>query len=149
MTVLITGCYGFVGSNLCSFFSKNNIKVIGIYSTKIEKSRINLVKNTYRIYKINMFNISNLEKIIKIHNITHIIHTSWIGVAGEFRNSNIQNDNLQIVNNLIKIYKKRKIQQVTFFGSQAEYKRTKSIIGEKTKLNPTTTYGVIKKKMFR
>ena len=87
--ILITGCYGFIGSHLCNKFSfENNFDVIGIYGKK-NKKRSKLLDNTIKI-KLNLFNYNKLETIIKKLKPDILIHTSWIGVSKKYSNSEIQ-----------------------------------------------------------
>ncbi len=145
--ILITGCYGFIGSHLCNKFSfENNFDVIGIYSKK-KKQRSNLLDSTIKI-KLNLFDYNKLQRIIKKLKPEILIHTSWIGVSKKYSNSEIQKKNGIIIDNILKLKKLNIIKHYLFFGSQIEYKRSLKKITERHKLEVTTLYSAEKIKSY-
>jgi len=149
LNILITGCYGFIGSNLLLSLSKNKRNnVIGIY-TKINKQRNHLIGNYNKLYELSMFDYSGLKKLITDHSIKLIIHTSWIGVSGDFKNSLTQSKNLTVIKNLVSLYKTCNLKKIIFFGSQAEYKRSKKVLSEGSAIMPVTQYGKSKSESLR
>ena len=71
--ILVTGCSGFIGFNLCLDLLKKDRKIIGIdslntyYSPKLKKQRLSVLKKNkkFEFYKINLTQKNKLEKIFK------------------------------------------------------------------------------------
>jgi nucleoside-diphosphate-sugar epimerase len=74
-----------------------------------------------------------------------ILHSAWCGVENEKRNDwNIQLSNINFLYNLLKIEQETNIKKIICLGSQAEYGVFDDIISEEDKVNPVTSYGIIK-----
>ena len=73
-----------------------------------------------------------------------LIHTAWAGVYGKYRNDEIQNTNLELIDQVIRITDNLKITKIIAFGSQAEYGPANVAVTENSPINPSTLYGRIK-----
>src|SRR5215213_5799535 len=73
MTILVTGCAGFIGSHLCEALIHKNINVIGLdnfdkfYSRDIKKANIEslLLSDKFTFYELDLCNKKELETIAK------------------------------------------------------------------------------------
>ena len=72
MTILITGCTGFLGSYLLKEFIKNNFKIIGIKRSSSNTYRINKFMNKCKFYDIDK---STLSEIFINNDIDIVINT--------------------------------------------------------------------------
>ena len=68
--ILVTGCAGYIGSQLCHILKKEKINFIGIDNLQYSSKR-NIIKNYF--YKIDISN-SKVENLIKKMNINSVIH---------------------------------------------------------------------------
>ena len=143
--ILITGASGFIGNQLLRKLrlKKNIILYLIVNKNKI----LDGSKNVNLIY-CSLLNKKKLEKKFTKIDITDIIHCAWIGVDANNRNSINQAKNVNIINNIFKALKKKKINSFIGIGSQAEYGFKKKIITEKSKLKPITFYGKAKVKVY-
>ena len=143
--ILITGASGFIGNQLLRKLrlKKNIILYLIVNKNKI----LDGSKNVNLIY-CSLLNKKKLEKKFTKIDITDIIHCAWIGVYANNRNSINQAKNVNIINNIFKALKKKKINSFIGIGSQAEYGFKKKIITEKSKLKPITFYGKAKVKVY-
>jgi nucleoside-diphosphate-sugar epimerase len=73
-----------------------------------------------------------------------LIHTAWEGVPGGLRNADIQNENILLCEQIIRIMSKLKITRLIAFGSQAEYGPANQSVTESFPANPSTLYGKVK-----
>ena len=74
MKVLITGCCGFIGYNLClKLLKKKNIRIYGIdnlnsyYDINLKKKRLSILKTSknFTFNKIDISKYNNLKKFFK------------------------------------------------------------------------------------
>ena len=123
--ILITGASGFIGNQLLRKLrlKKNIILYLILNKNKILDSS----KNINLIY-CSLLNKKKLEKKFTKIDITDIIHCAWIGVDANNRNSINQAKNVNIINNIFKALKKKKINSFIGIGSQAEYGFKKKLL---------------------
>lgn len=110
MNYLITGCAGFIGSNLIDKLLENkDIKLIGIdnlnnFYDKIikEKNIENALKNKNFIFiKNDLLDIESLDNIFNNYDINSVIHLAGYGRV----RPSIDNPKLYIDNNIIATFK--------------------------------------------
>lgn len=141
-TVLITGITGFFGSNLASFFLKNNYKVIGLHRRTSDMRRCRAFHNEVTWIELRE---GWQDKIVQIAP-EIIIHTAWEGVQAAYRDElSLQKKNLQLLSELLAIAKEIDLYQFVALGSQAEYGVLTQIAYEDQPALPTTAYGIAKK----
>ena len=81
MKILITGCAGFIGFNICNSFPRS-WKIIGIdnmnkyYDIKLKKNRLKVLlkKNNFKFKKCDISNYLDLRKVFKNNNIDFVIN---------------------------------------------------------------------------
>ena len=140
--IFITGGSGFIGSNLISYLSKKNYKIICL-STKKHRPKIKNVKYVHR--KID----SNLNKYLV--DVDLIIHCAASGVYKKENKNKIFKvnyyDSIKFFKNAYKLNCKNWI----FIGSSGEYGlvKNKPMSVKDTKLKPVNNYGKSKVKFFK
>jgi UDP-glucuronate 4-epimerase len=149
--ILITGSAGFIGFNLHNYLSKY-YEIIGCdnlssASKKTQILRLREIKNKkLRFIKLDLNNSKSIKKKLKNNKFDLIIH---LAAQPGVRASQI-NPQKTISNNLISfinIYEyavKNKIKNIFFASSSSVYGDSKTFIENRSKLNPTSIYGVSK-----
>jgi nucleoside-diphosphate-sugar epimerase len=143
--ILITGCSGFIGSELVKKLLKKKVYLYLL----INKEKPKIKSKKIRFIHCSLLNHKKLKKKIDTINITDIIHCAWVGVSSKSRNSIQQNLNLKITNNILNAIKYKKINSFINLGSQAEYGSKFYKIYENSKERPKTQYGKIKIKILK
>ena len=134
--VLITGCAGFIGSNLVSTLLKKKFKVIGIdnLSTGKKNNMKKFIKNkNFKFYKVDLLNIKSKNYIFK-NKIEFVFHLA-ANADVRFGTRNPKKDlrlNTIATFNLLNEMKKNNIKNIIFSS-------TGSIYGEPNKFPTTET----------
>ncbi|MHA1230777.1 MAG: NAD-dependent epimerase/dehydratase family protein, partial [Candidatus Helarchaeota archaeon] len=153
--ILITGCAGFIGFNLCKtlLLSKNNI--IGIdnlsasYDHLIQSNRVKNLKkhNNFLFVEENLLAISKIKTIFKQYNIDTIIHLAAnVGV----RESIVEplkyvDNNIKVTNNLLELCRMYDISQFIFSSSSSVYGSNEGYLKETMAPQPISPYAVSKR----
>ena len=82
ITILITGCVGFIGFHVSHFLTAKGYNVIGIdnvntyYDIKLKKDRLSILKKkkNFNFFKIDISNNLKLKKIFEKKNFKIVIH---------------------------------------------------------------------------
>ena len=137
--ILVTGCAGYIGSQLCYKLKKEKINFIGIDNLQYSSKR-NIIKNYF--YKIDISN-SKVENLIKKKKINSVIHCAAFSYVndGEENKEKYFNNNVLKTKKFIKICKKHSIKNFIFLSSSNVYKDGKSIFNENDLKNPKNLYG--------
>ena len=153
--ILLTGCAGFVGSNLLRYFLKKKKKVLGIDNFKLGKfeniKQFETDKNFF-FKKIDISNYLSLDKYIKSFTKNCYIKTIWhLAANSEIKDGFKDPDNdykntFLTTFNLIKIAKKYRIQNFVFASSSAIFGKIKNVKIKESSgpLLPVSTYGAMK-----
>ena len=130
-TVLVTGCAGFIGSNLCDFLLRKDYKVVGIdnfnnyYSPKVKEFNISSFSDNpnFKLYRESICNKKALENIFKENSIDYVVHlAAWAGVTYSVKNPDIYVDvNVQGTNYLAQMSVKYKVSSFIFASSSSVY----------------------------
>lgn len=157
MNYLITGCAGFIGSNLTDKLLENkDIKLIGIdnlnnfYDKNIKENNIkNALKNKNFIFiKSDLLDIESLDNIFDNHNIETVIHLAgYGGVRPSIDNPRLYIDNNIIATlNILECMKKYEAKKIIFASSSSVYGNSKeSIFTETLKVSePISPYAMTK-----
>ena len=157
MNILITGCAGFIGFNLCSSLLKNkNNKIIGIdninnyYSTKLKKDRLKILQKSknFKFYKKDLKNYNSIFKIFKSNKIKIIYHlAAQAGVRYSIDNPKKYSDsNMVGFFNLLEISRIKNVKKIIYASSSSVYGESKSFpLNEKQRTLPKNFYGLTKK----
>lgn len=157
MNYLITGCAGFIGSNLIDKLLENkDIKLIGIdnlnnFYDKIikEKNIENALKNKNFIFiKNDLLDIESLDNIFNNYDINSVIHLAgYGGVRPSIDNPKLYIDNNIISTlNILECIKKYEVKKIIFASSSSVYGNSKeSIFTETLKVSePISPYAMTK-----
>lgn len=141
--ILITGSTGYIGSHICTYFEKKNIKFIGIdnlsYSYK---------NNVSKKQKQFFFDISDLKKVNKLlikfnpKTIIHCAASSYV-LEGEKNKKKYILNNITKTKKFIEICKKRQIENFIFLSSSNVYSENsnKLTFSETSQTLPKNNYG--------
>lgn len=157
MNYLITGCAGFIGSNLIDKLLENkDIKLIGIdnlnnfYDKVIKEKNIeNALKNKNFIFiKNDLLDIESLDNIFNNYDINSVIHLAgYGGVRPSIDNPKLYIDNNIIATlNILECMKKYEVKNIIFASSSSVYGNSKeSIFTETLKVSePISPYAMTK-----
>ena len=107
MSILVTGCAGFIGFNLCNALLKKNknSKIYGVdnlnnyYDIQLKKNRLKLLKekNNFFFKKLDIKDKNKINSFIKKNSIKIIIH---LAAQAGVRYS-IQNPSAYVESNLV------------------------------------------------
>ena len=153
--VLLTGCAGFIGSNLLRYFLKNKIRVLGIDNFKLGsfKNIAKLKENkNFFFKKIDISDLSKLDNFLKSFVKIYRIKTVWhLAANSEIKNGFKDPDNdykntFLTTFNLIKIAQKHKFDNFIFASSSAIFGKLTNLKIKETSgpLLPISTYGAMK-----
>ncbi len=158
MRILVTGCAGFIGFNLCLKLLKSfsKIKVFGIdnfdkyYSPKLKKDRYKILAKNKDFYfkKIDLNDSKNLEKFVfKIKPEIIINLAAQAGVRYSLINPRkYVNTNINGFFNLCEIAKKYNIKKIFYASSSSVYGDSNSFpLKENLFIKPKNIYGLSKK----
>ena len=130
-TILITGCAGFIGSNLCQYLLEKNYKVVGVdnfndyYSPKIKKFNILSFENNSNFYLIeeDLLNYPKIEEIFKNVKIDAVIHlAAYAGVTYSFEKPLLYvRNNIEVTTNLLDLCVKYKVNNFIFSSTSSIY----------------------------
>ena len=153
--ILITGCAGFIGSNLVKYFLNQKKIIIGVDNLKLGKFKN--IKNllNYRNFSFKKLDVSNLKdldtffnrtlKKYKVDTIWHLAANSDIKDGFKDPDNDFKNTFLTTYN-LIKLAKKYKMRNFVFASSSAIYGNLndKKLSEDTGPLLPISTYGAMK-----
>jgi UDP-glucuronate 4-epimerase len=157
MTILLTGCAGFIGFHTAKKLLSKKIKVIGIdnlnnyYDIRLKKNRLKLLlkfKN-FKFKKINLTNKSKLESIFKKSKVKYVINlAAQAGVGYSLINPNAYiESNITGFLNILECCKSYKIKHLIYASSSSVYGANKKIpFAEKQEVNhPISLYAATKR----
>jgi len=151
--ILITGCAGFIGSNLVESLLRMNYKVTGMdcftdyYSSEIKKKNMtNFVNNKNFVFIKNDINVADLKNIVQgIDYIFHLaaqpgVRASW----GQNFEIYVKN-NIMATQKILEACKDADIKKFIFASSSSVYGNANKLpINEDFPKNPISPYGVTK-----
>ena len=142
--ILITGCAGYIGSELCKKFSLLDIGYIGV--DNLSYSYKNNIFDKKKFINCCISNEKKISFIIKKFKIKIIIHTAAFAYVneGELNKKKYYINNVLKTKKFILIVSKYKIKQFYFFSSSNIYSKNKNKFLETNTLNPKNYYGKTK-----
>jgi len=158
MTILITGCAGFIGFHLSNTILKKDkkIKIIGIdnlnnyYSSRYKKKRLNILKKhkNFSFFKLDISNYNKLKKVFKKSKINLIINlAAQAGVRYSISNpKEYISSNIVGFHNIAELSRLHKINRIIYASSSSVYgERKKFPLKETDDINPNNIYSLSKK----
>jgi UDP-glucuronate 4-epimerase len=155
-TVLVTGCAGFIGSNLCEYLLNKNYKVVGVdnfndyYSPKIKRYNLKDFEDKSNFYLIeeDLTNYSKIEEILKNVKFDAIVHlAAYAGVTYSFEKPLLYvKSNIEATTNLLDLCVKYKVNNFIFSSTSSIYGDSPSPFREDMNTdNPLAPYPATKK----
>lgn len=152
--IIVTGCCGFIGYNLCEFLVDRGKKVVGIdnldnyYSVNLKKKRLSFLKKkkNFKFYKLNILD-NKIDKVFKKEKPDLIINlAAQPGVRYSFENPQKYIDyNIKGFLNILECMKKNKLNKLIFASSSSVYGNSKKFpTRENMPLKPENLYGLTK-----
>lgn len=153
--ILITGCAGFIGFNLCNFLLKKKYKIYGIdtlnnyYSVKLKKERLKVISK-YKNFDFKNINISNLKDISQIFKknkfdiVVNLAAQAGVGYSMKYPEKYFKS-NIHGFFNICNLAKEYKIKKVIYASSSSVYGDNKNLpVKENYITNPLNYYAVSK-----
>lgn len=149
MRVLVTGCAGFIGSNLTDRLLNLGYEVMGIdcftdyYSRSIKERNLSSAL-TYPNFKFIENDISLMDKFPEVDYVFHLaaqagVRASW-GKSFEIYTRN----NIEATQKLLEFYKDSKLKKFVYSSSSSVYGDSQLPMKEDNLLKPVSPYGVSK-----
>ena len=139
-TIIVFGGTGFIGYHVCKRAVKKNFKVFSV-SKKPPKIKRKIKGVKYLFFDITKY--TNFKKIENSFNI--VVNASGYGkhLKG-FNGLRLFNSHKKVFNNILKNFKKKKIEKFIQIGSSFEYKESNFPLKESNKTKPKSYYGKAK-----
>ena len=147
MKVLVTGCAGFIGSNLTDHLLKHGYEVIGVdcftdyYSNEIKKNNISsALKNSHFTFiEKNILDMNSFPDVdIVFHQAAQAgVRSSWGSNFSIYSKINIEG-----TQRLLEWYKSSELKKFVFASSSSVYGCVPLPMHEEMKLQPVSPYGV-------
>ncbi len=131
MKVLVTGCAGYIGSNLVDFLLDKNYLVVGIdnfndfYSPKIKRENIKNALNNerFKLYEMDLLDVKELENIFQKENFDASVHlAAYAGVTYSIEEPILYiKNNIEVTTNLLNLCKKYEVKNFIFASTSSIY----------------------------
>lgn len=137
MKILLTGCAGFIGSNLTDRLLSEGFKVVGIdnfnnyYDPHTKRENLKEVKDNknFTLFREDILNFDKLKKIFSSEKPQKVIHlAARAGVRPSIRNPKLYSEvNVLGTVNLLKLSADFKVNQFIFGSSSSVYGESKKL----------------------
>lgn len=149
MIVLVTGCAGFIGSNLTDLLLSKDYDVVGIdcftdYYSKTLKERN--IKNALKHEKFTFINknLLDCEEYPEVDYVFHMAAQAGVRASWGENFSVYTKNNVEATQKLLEFYKNSNIKKFVYSSSSSVYGDSKLPMNEKNLLQPVSPYGVTK-----
>ena len=129
--ILVTGCAGYIGSNLVDYLLERNYVVIGIdnlndfYSPKIKKLNISesLKNPNFIFYEIDLLDFPKVSQVFEANKIDAVVHlAAYAGVTYSFENPLLYvRNNVEVTTNLLNLCVRHKVNNFIFASTSSIY----------------------------
>ncbi|EKQ54508.1 MAG: nucleoside-diphosphate-sugar epimerase [Methanobacterium sp. Maddingley MBC34] len=149
MKALVTGCAGFIGSNLTDRLLAEGYEVIGIdcltdyYPKKIKKRNIS---NALRNENFNFMeeDLLNIDKFPKTDYVFHLAAQAGVRASWGENFKTYTKNNIEATQILLEFYKEQNIKKFIYSSSSSVYGDSDLPMNENSVLKPVSPYGVTK-----
>ncbi len=156
MTILVTGCAGFIGHKTVEFLLNDNHKVIGIdninnyYDIRIKNWRLNRLKTSknFIFIKCDIENLNDLKKIYNKYEFDSVINlAARAGVRYSMENPHVYiTTNANGTLNLLEMMREKNIKKMVLASTSSLYAGQKMPFNEDLAVNtPISPYAASKK----
>jgi UDP-glucose 4-epimerase len=144
--ILITGGAGYIGSHTTEILIKNKKKVFIVDNLSTGFRR--LVNKKAKFFKVDILNSKKIRKIINLNKIDSVIHLAAVLSVGESEKKPKKYNRINVIGTkkILEAIRGTKIKNIIFSSTCAVYKDGFTKVNEKTKLAPTSVYGLTKLK---
>lgn len=149
MKALVTGCAGFIGSNLTDRLLNDGYKVIGIdcftnyYSKEIKKSNIaSALKNqNFTFFEEDIY---DMNKFPEVDYVFHMAAQAGVRASWGENFKIYTKNNIEVTQKLLEFYKDTELKKFVYSSSSSVYGDAKLPMNEESLLKPVSPYGVSK-----
>jgi nucleoside-diphosphate-sugar epimerase len=149
MKALVTGCAGFIGSNLVDKLLEKGYEVIGIdcytdyYPKSIKERNISEALKNHN-FKLIQEDILNMSEFPEVDYVFHLaaqagVRASW-GKSFDIYTKN----NIEATQRILEFYKEKNIKKLVYASSSSVYGDVQLPMREDSPLRPLSPYGVTK-----
>ena len=121
--ILVTGCAGFIGSNLVNFLLKKKYQVVGLDNLSTGKKEFlnDAIKNKHFIFhKVDLFK-NDIKKYFKnVETVFHLAANADVRFGLKYRNKDIQ-QNIIVTHNILEAMLKHKVKKIAFSSTGSVY----------------------------
>lgn len=146
--ILITGGFGYVGSNLCQYLSKKSYEISIIDNLLQNNFNKKILSKNVNFFNIDINNLNKLSKNLNENNYDIVIHLAAIvgdPASKKFPKLTL-NTNLKASKKLFKLCLKNKVKKFIFFSTCSNYGLSsgKILLKESSPLKPLSIYAKTK-----
>jgi nucleoside-diphosphate-sugar epimerase len=146
--ILITGGFGYVGSNLCQYLSKKSYEISIIDNLLQNNFNKKILSKNVNFFNIDINNLNKLSKNLDENNYDIVIHLAAIvgdPASKKFPKLTL-NTNLKSSKKLFKLCLKNKVKKFIFFSTCSNYGLStgKILLKENSPLKPLSIYAKTK-----
>ena len=147
--IVVTGCAGFIGSNLVDRLLKKNYKVVGLDNLSTGQLRFIQKANkssNFKFINLNLLNSKKLEKIlINTDMVFHFAANADVRF-GSLQPKKDLEQNTIVTSNILEAMRKKKVKKIIFCSTGSVYGETKNIPTKENENFPiqTSFYGASK-----
>ena len=157
MRILVTGCAGFIGSNLVDRLLTDDYEVIGVdnfndyYDPKIKRDNLKNAQKSagFKLFELDILDYDSVENLFKNEKVAKVIHlAARAGVRPSINHPRLYAQvNVLGTVNLLKLCTEYKIKQFIFGSSSSVYGQSKTLPFDEGDLceNIISPYGASKR----
>ncbi|MGI6483832.1 MAG: GDP-mannose 4,6-dehydratase [Methanobacterium sp.] len=150
MRALVTGCAGFIGSNLVDYLLEKDFEVIGIdnftdyYSRNLKESNITDAKDqsNFTFLEKDLLEMNKFPE--KIDYVFHLAAQAGVRASWGEKFHIYTKNNIEATQRLLEFYKDVEIEKFVYSSSSSVYGDVQLPMNEKSILKPVSPYGVSK-----
>ena len=131
MQIMVTGCAGFIGSDLCEYLLAKKHEVIGVdnfndyYDPNVKEFNVSEYKNNqrFKLYRVDITDRVALWKVFDENNIEAVVHlAAWAGVTESIKRPKVYVDsNIAGTNNLAEFGIQNSLKNFIFASTSSVY----------------------------